>query len=164
MTLTTYDTEVQFSPSPTGPGMRLETEVLLPRPREEVFRFFADAMNLQTLTPPWLHFLIVTPAPIEMRVGTLIDYRLRLHSLPLRWRSRIAAWEPPFRFVDEQVRGPYRRWFHDHRFEIADGGTLCRDIVDYAAPVAGWLERVLVRRDLRRIFSYRQRKILELLS
>src|SRR5437016_5152838 len=121
--------------------------MLLPRPQSEVFSFFADAANLDALTPTHLRFRIVTPSAIPMQVGTIIDYRLRAHGLPLRWRSRISIWEPPHRFVDEQVRGPYRRWIHEHRFEEHDGGTLCTDRVEYAV-ACGWMLHPLVRYDL----------------
>ena len=133
----------------------LETEIWLPRPRAEVFPFFADAANLERITPPWLHFEIASRPPIEMRPGATIDYRLRVRGLPLRWRSEITAWEPPHRFVDEQRRGPYRLWHHTHTFEESDGGTLCRDRVRYAVPfgrLANWL---IVRRDVERIFAFR---------
>ena len=131
------------------------SSVLLPRPRGEVFPFFADARNLERLTPPWLRFAMLTPAPVEMKQGALIDYRLRLRGVPVRWRSEITAWEPPLRFVDEQRQGPYRLWIHEHRFEEAEGGTLAHDAVRYAVP-GGWLvDRLLVRRDLERIFEYR---------
>jgi len=131
-------------------------EQQLPRRREGVFPFFADAANLQRITPPWLSFRIETPQPIEMRAGTLIDYRLRLHGVPLRWRTRIAVWEPPYRFVDEQLRGPYRLWVHEHLFEPDGDGTLCRDRVTYAVP-GGWLvESLFVRREIERIFTYRR--------
>jgi len=96
-----------------------------------VFPFFAEARNLETLTPPWLKFEVLTPAPIVMRPGTLIDYRIRVHGLPIRWRTEITAWDPPHRFVDVQLHGPYTLWHHTHTFEERDGGTLCLDHVRY---------------------------------
>lgn len=133
----------------------IETDIVVGRPIEDVFAFFADAGNLERLTPPWLRFEILTPRPIAMRVGALIDYRLRVRGLPLRWRSEITAWEPPYRFVDEQRRGPYRLWIHEHTFETVDGGTRVRDRVEYAAP-GGWIvQRLFVGPDLKRIFDYR---------
>jgi ligand-binding SRPBCC domain-containing protein len=115
------------------------------RPREDVFAFFADASNLEALTPPFLRFRILTPAPVEMRTGTQIDYALSLFGLPLRWRSRITAWEPNVHFVDEQERGPYAVWRHAHEFESEGGSTLMRDVVDYAVPLGplGAAARVL---------------------
>ena len=99
------------------------------------------------------------PRPIHIRQGTTIDYQLRLHSVPVRWQSRIVIWDPPLRFVDEQVRGPYRRWRHEHVFEEVEAGTICRDLVDYAVP-GGWLiERLFARNDLRKIFEFRQRML-----
>jgi ligand-binding SRPBCC domain-containing protein len=143
---------------------RFETSLWLPRPRDEVFAFFADAANLEAITPPWLNFHILTPRPIAMRAGALIDYRLRVHGLPLRWRTRIAVWKPPFRFVDEQLRGPYRRWVHEHAFEERDGGTLCLDRVDYDV-LGGWLvERLLVRRDVKKIFAHRKDRLTEMFA
>ena len=132
-----------------------QTELWLPLPPEDVFPFFADAANLDAITPPWLHFHIVTPGPIAMRTGAVIDYRLRMRGIPLRWRTRIGAWEPPHRFVDEQIRGPYRRWVHEHRFEARDGGTRVRDVVSYAVPFDFIAHRWLVRPDVERIFRYR---------
>lgn len=132
-----------------------QTELWLPLPPDELFPFFANAANLDALTPPWLHFHLVTPPPIAMRAGTLIDYRLRVHGLPLRWRTRINVWQPPHRFVDEQLRGPYRRWLHDHTFVARDGGTLARDVVQYAVPFDFLAHRWLVRPDLERIFQHR---------
>lgn len=136
----------------------------LPRRLEEVFGFFADARNLERITPSWLHFSVLTPAPIEMRAGALIDYRLRVRGIPLRWRSEITAWEPPLRFVDEQRRGPYRMWVHEHTFTQRDGGTEVGDRVTYAVP-GGWLiERLLVGPDVRRIFAHRRRVLTGLLG
>lgn len=138
---------------------RLETDFWLPHPRDAVFDFFADATNLEAITPPWLNFRITTPLPIEMRPGALIDYRLRLHGVPLQWRTEIAVWEPPFRFVDQQLRGPYRLWRHLHTFEEHDGGTRCRDVVDYAFFGGPLVHALLVKRDLERIFAYREERI-----
>src|SRR5947209_7790818 len=106
-----------------GDVFTLAARILLPQPATEVFTFFADPGNLKTLTPPWLRFHILTRQPIIMRVGALIYYRLRIHGLPVRWQSEITAWEPPVRFVDEQRRGPYRVWIHEHTFEVGNGGT-----------------------------------------
>lgn len=137
-------------------------EAWLPRPREVVFEFFANPENLQVLTPPWLDFVIVTPTPITMGRGALIDYRLRLHGFSIRWQTEITAWEPPFRFVDEQRRGPYRLWIHEHRFESREQGTAVADSVQYAVP-GGWVvDWLFVRRDVERIFQFRRRKLLEL--
>ena len=134
-------------------------ELWLPLPPEEVFPFFSDAGNLDAITPPWLHFRVVTPLPVAMRVGTLIDYRLRLHGLPLRWRTTIKEWQPPRRFVDEQLRGPYRQWIHEHRFEPRDGGTLARDVVRYAVPLDFVAYPLFVRRDIERIFAFRKESL-----
>lgn len=134
----------------------LTTELWLPQRRDIVFPFFADARNLETITPPLLRFKIVTPCPVDMHVGTRIDYRLRLHGIPLRWQSEISVWDPPYRFVDEQRRGPYRLWIHTHEFEDRDNGTLCRDHVVYAVPGGRFVNWLLVRRDVERIFEYRQ--------
>jgi ligand-binding SRPBCC domain-containing protein len=134
---------------------RFEAEQVIPRPRATMFPFFADAFNLQAITPPWLDFRIVTPQPIVMAVGTLIDYRLRVHGLPLRWRTRIAEWNPPSHFADEQLRGPYRLWYHEHMFEPVQGGTRMRDRVRYAVWGGRLVNRLLVRRDIERIFAYR---------
>ena len=135
------------------------TELWLPQPPEEIFPFFAEARNLQRITPPWLKFEVLTAAPILMRTGTLIDYRLKVHGVPLRWRTEIAEWVPPHRFVDTQVRGPYRLWYHTHTFEARDGGTLCGDRVRYRAPGGGLIHWLFVRRDVERIFAYRQERL-----
>ncbi len=137
-----------------------ESEIWLPRAREEVFEYFSRAANLEEITPPWLHFSILTPEPIQMAKGLRIDYRLSVHGIPLRWQSEITAWDPPYRFVDEQRRGPYRRWIHEHIFEERDGGTVAKDRVRYAAP-GGWLiEKLFVARDVERIFAFREAKLL----
>lgn len=133
-----------------------KTGLWLPLPPEELFPFFADAGNLDAITPPWLNFRIVTPTPIAMRAGTLIDYKLSVRGLPLRWRTLIKEWQPPHRFVDEQLRGPYRQWIHTHTFESRDGGTLARDVVQYAVPFDFIAHPLLVRRDIERIFAFRQ--------
>src|SRR5437660_4897369 len=129
----------------------LHAELWLPRRRDEVFRFFSDAHNLQAITPAWLKFEVLASKPIEMKVGARIDYKLRVHGLPFRWQSEITKWEPPQVFVDEQRRGPYRQWIHEHGFEERDGGTLCTDNVRYAAPGGRLIERLFVRRDVERI-------------
>ena len=139
-----------------------ETELWLPRPRTEVFDFFADAHNLQILTPSFLHFEILTPRPIPMHAGALIDYRLRVHGIPVRWRTKITTWEPPLRFVDEQIRGPYRQWIHEHRFVEKDGRTLCNDEVRYAVWGGAVVNNLFVRRDVRAIFEFRRKKLLEM--
>ena len=141
----------------------LQTEVWLPRPQSEVFAFFAEARNLEAITPPWLKFEVLTPAPIEMRPGALIDYRIRVHGFPIRWRTEITEWQPPHRFVDVQLRGPYTLWHHTHTFEARDGGTLCRDHVRYRPRGGVLVHRLFVRRDVERIFQYRQQRLQELL-
>jgi ligand-binding SRPBCC domain-containing protein len=137
-------------------GYRLSTELLVAEPREKVFEFFADAYQLEAITPPWLHFSVQTPRPIVMQTESLIDYKLRLHGFPVRWRSKISQWEPPLQFVDEQVKGPYRYWHHRHTFDEVDDGTLVRDIVHYAVPFSFVTHPLLVRRDLTKIFEYRR--------
>jgi len=140
----------------------LEREQILPLPPGEAFEFFADALQLEAITPPWLHFKVLTPAPIPMRAGTDIEYRLRLHGLPVRWLTRIEVWEPGRRFVDVQLRGPYSVWHHTHLFAPHPDGTTMRDLVRYALPL-GAIGRVaggaLVRRDLERIFDFRREAI-----
>ena len=138
---------------------RLERSQLLPLPIDEAFDFFADAHNLESITPPWLHFSIVTPAPVLMRKGTLIDYELRLRGLRLHWQSEIVQWTPGHGFVDRQTRGPYSHWEHKHTFEQHADGTLMRDLVLYRLPLGplGKLaNKAVVESDLRRIFDYRR--------
>lgn len=134
----------------------LRFDQFLPAGRAVVFPFFADAANLERITPPWVRFRILTPGPIVMRLGTLIDYRIRVHGLPLPWRTEIAEWEPPFRFVDVQLRGPYRLWQHTHTFVEVGGGTLCRDEIAYAVLGGSVINRLFVQRDVERIFAHRR--------
>ncbi len=141
----------------------LSREQFLDRPPAEVFPFFADARNLEAITPPLLRFRVVTPDPIEMRVGTLIQYRLRLRGVPVNWLTTIQAWDPPHRFVDVQLRGPYALWHHTHDLrDDGAGGTVMRDVVRYAigfGPLGELAHRLLVRRDLEAIFDFRHRHI-----
>jgi GrpB-like predicted nucleotidyltransferase (UPF0157 family)/ligand-binding SRPBCC domain-containing protein len=140
--------------------VRFTTDIWLPRSRDEVFQFFSDAANLETLTPPWLNFEILTPT-VVLRPGVRIDYRLRLYGIPLRWQSEISRWEPPDGFVDEQRRGPYRSWVHTHTFVEERGGTRVVDAVDFEVPFE-WLVGWLVLRDVRRIFAFRTATLLSL--
>jgi ligand-binding SRPBCC domain-containing protein len=142
----------------------LHREVWLPQPMDRVFAFFSDATNLEALTPPWMRFRILTPTPIPMFAGQLIDYRLRVRGIPIRWRTRIEVWEPPFRFVDVQVRGPYHLWHHQHSFESRDGGTLCSDVVTYRPRGGSLIQRLFVDPDVRRIFDYRSDRLRELMG
>ena len=136
-----------------------QSELWLPLPPEALFPFFSDAGNLEQITPPWLHFRVLTPKPIEMKAGALIDYRLKVHGLPMKWRTRINCWDPPHRFEDEQLRGPYRKWVHEHTFEERDGGTVVRDRVEYATPFDWLVHGILVRPDIERIFDYRSKAL-----
>ncbi len=141
---------------------RLERSQHLRVGLDRVFTFFAEAHNLQRITPPWLGFELLGGGPVTMGVGTLINYRLHLHRVPIRWTSRIEEWEPGRGFVDRQLRGPYRLWHHRHSFVASNGGTLVRDTVDYALPLGrlGDLAHPLfVRRDLERIFAYRHQAV-----
>jgi ligand-binding SRPBCC domain-containing protein len=133
--------------------MRIQRELWLPRPRGEVLAFFADAANLERLTPSWLHFHIINP-DIVIGSGVLIDYRLRIHGIPLRWQSEISRWDPPRAFVDEQRKGPYRRWVHTHTFEEERGGTRVGDSVEFDVPFE-WLAGRFVMRDVEAIFAFR---------
>ena len=130
----------------------------------DVFSFFADARRLEEITPPLLHFAVITPEPIEMGVGTFIQYRLRLRGVPMRWDTLIQAWEPPHRFVDVQVRGPYRLWHHTHEVApLPDGRSLMTDTLRYALPFDALAHR-FVARDLRAIFDYRAARVPALLA
>jgi ligand-binding SRPBCC domain-containing protein len=133
----------------------LRTSLFLPHPRVKIFPFFADAQNLENITPSWLRFRIVTPLPVFMQSGTIIEYKLRLHGIPVRWKSEITAWDPPRHFIDEQRRGPYRTWIHEHSFEEYRDGCMMHDYVRYAVTGGRLVNFVFVRRDVERIFLYR---------
>lgn len=144
----------------------LERKITLALPRARVFEFFADAANLERITPPQLNFHIVTPQPIQLSKGTLIDYKLRLHGFPLTWRTEIAEWEPPYSFVDRQLTGPYSQWIHRHTFtEIEENTTLIEDQVAYRLPLEpfGDIAHFIVRGELDKIFDFRQKAVAELL-
>ena len=140
---------------PPSAPLTLHRDTIVPASLDETFAFFSDAANLERLTPAWLNFAIRTPVPIVMQKGSEIDYRIRLYGIPIPWRSRIDVWEPGVRFVDRQTIGPYRWWRHEHRFEAASGGTRVVDHVEYLPRVA-WVTAAWVRRDIERIFTYRQ--------
>jgi ligand-binding SRPBCC domain-containing protein len=140
----------------------LQREQWVPRPLTEVFAFFSDAGNLETITPAWLKFQIVPPRPLRMEPGALIHYRIRWHAIPLRWTTRITRWEPPHLFEDIQLSGPYKSWRHLHRFASYEGGTRISDDVHYELPLGGLgqlAHRLLVRRNVNQIFDYRQSRI-----
>ncbi len=144
----------------------LQRSTWIPRPLEEVHRFFSDVANLERITPPELRFRILTPLPVEIRPGALIDYRLSLFGVPFDWRTEITRWEPPHRFVDTQLSGPYRQWIHLHEFTPEREGTRMRDRVDYVLPLGrlGLVGLPLVRRQLDRIFDFREAAIRKLLE
>ncbi len=141
---------------------RLEADQFVPRPLDEVFAFFARPENLAALTPPSMDFEILTPPPLPMKEGALIDYRIRMGVLPLRWRTLITTFDPPHRFVDEQLAGPYDLWHHEHRFIERDGGTEIRDLVHYRlpfGPLGELAHRLVIRGRLNAIFAFRHRVI-----
>lgn len=145
----------------------LRQEQFLALPIEEVFQFFSDAGNLQEITPAYLDFRILSPRPVEMQRGTLLDYRLRWHGFPIRWRTKILEWNPPHGFVDLQLKGPYKLWHHTHTFTARDGGTLMVDKVNYELPLGPLGElahEIKVRRDVEGIFAFRREKIGQIFS
>lgn len=147
----------------------LRREQVLPGAPADVFPFFADARNLEAITPPILRFEVVTPGEIPMRVGTLIQYRLTLRGIGVDWLTSIQEWEPPHRFVDVQVRGPYQLWHHTHEFSATDdgGSTLMRDTVRYAigfGPLGQLAARAFVHRDVATIFDFRRAAVVGALA
>ncbi len=143
-------------------GFVLTAELVIDRGIEEVFDFFCRAENLEAITPPWLNFRIMTPTPIEMRKGALIDYRIQLHGLPIKWRTEIEAWQPPHRFVDQQLSGPYKKWYHEHTFEsLGANKTLAKDRVHYVSRFGSLVHKYFVKPDLMKIFTYRQEQLLK---
>lgn len=137
-------------------------ELQIPRPRPEVFDFFAKAENLERITPPFLQFHIKTPEPIQMRKGALIDYTLRIHGIPALWKTEIAEWNPPYRFVDRQLKGPYKLWHHTHTFTEEADGTMMVDEVRYEVPLGPLgdiVHALFVRKDVANIFRYRNATI-----
>lgn len=145
----------------------LTSEAVIDLPRAEVFEFFADAANLERITPPELNFQIVTPQPIDIQKDSLIEYKLTLRGFPMKWRTRISQWNPPFDFIDEQISGPYKQWIHKHTFtKLPGGGTGIKDVVRYRLPLEplGDLMHFLVRRELNYIFDFRQKAVEEILT
>lgn len=137
-------------------------EQSLPRPIDEVFAFFSDAANLEKITPPSVRFHILTPTPIGMEVGTLIDYKLRIKGLPIRWRTRISEWDPPHKFADEQLKGPYHLWYHTHWFKPDGDGTLIGDRIEYRPRGGPLINALFVKRDVKAIFTHRQQVLAEM--
>ena len=148
---------------PVRGATTLRFDTVVPVGLDDAFAFFANAVNLERLTPPWVNFRIRTEMPVQMREGAVIDYHIAIYGMPLPWRTRIDVWEPGIRFVDRQVAGPYRWWRHEHRFEPVSGGTRVIDEVEFL-PRVSWLSSWLVQRDVRRIFEFRQHELARLLS
>ena len=143
-------------------GFVLTTEQRLSVALDDVFAFFADARNLENITPPWLNFKVLTEGDMTMREGLTIDYAIRLKFIYMRWQSEITAWEPPFRFVDVQRKGPYRYWIHEHTFDADGTNTIVRDNIRYGVPGGRLVHDFFVAHDLRRIFEYRRQKMIDL--
>ena len=140
----------------------LHTQIRLPRPLDEVFRFFSNPHNLEILTPKWLHFHVLTPKSIPIRQGAKIDYKLRFRGIPLRWQSEITSWRPPFGFTDEQRKGPYRQWIHEHTFEEVDGMSVVGDHVRYAILGGSFINHLFVKKDVEKIFRFRENQLRKL--
>jgi ligand-binding SRPBCC domain-containing protein len=159
-----YISHAEFLNGDSG-RMKIHTfhsEIWLPRPLDACFLFFADARNLEVITPPWLKFSVAGSVPSTIHEGARIQYSLRLRGIPIHWASEITAWEPPHLFVDEQKRGPYRLWKHEHRFAARDNGTEVVDHVRYAVLGGSLINLLFVAPDVRKIFDYRRQKLLEI--
>ena len=150
---------------------RLTNEIVVGSPLEDVFEFCRDTRYLNQISPPLLHFQPRQRPEIDVKIaaGVEIEYDMRLHGLPVRWRSRISVFDPPHRFVDEQMTGPYLHWSHLHTFQaLHDGNTLIGDVVDYKLPggtvIANLAQMLFVKRDLKKVFSHRSMKYRELLG
>ena len=147
-----------------GNVYQLTTQTIVNRSLEETFEFFARAENLNKITPPWLHFNIVSDTPIRMGVGTTIEYRLKIRGFPMKWVSEIPIWQPPYRFVDQQKSGPYRYWHHEHLLQKQDkDSTHMKDVVTYKVPYGRFAHGLFVKRDLEKIFKYRHHSLRDLL-
>ena len=145
----------------------LKRSLTLNMPRERVFDFFADAGNLERITPPELNFHIITRQPIDIEKGTLIDYQLKLRGFPLTWKTIISVWNPPHEFVDEALKSPYKQWIHRHTFTaLPDGGTQIDDEVRYRLPFEplGDIGHFLVKKELDYIFNFRNKAVTEILQ
>ena len=140
----------------------LKRSVFVQCDQNELFQFFADAGNLEVLTPPWVNFQFLTSLPIKMKLGATVEYRIRLHMIPIRWESEITDWNPPDSFTDVQTKGPYKKWVHSHTFVPKENGTVMTDLVSYQVPGGRFINWAFVSKDLNRIFDYRREKILEL--
>ncbi len=145
----------------------LERKQIIYRPRDEVFEFFADAKNLERITPPELNFKITTLEPIEIQKWTIIDYKLKLRGLPITWKTEISQWNPPFDFIDSALKSPYKQWIHLHKFSVGDNGeTIMEDIVRYRLPFEpfGDVAHFYVKKELNYIFNYRYKIVEQIFS
>ena len=137
----------------------LHTSQWLPGALPEIFDFFSRPENLQKLTPPHMSFHILTPPPIVMQEELKLDYKLKVHGLPLRWTSLISKWNPPHSFTDKQIKGPYREWTHTHSFSEEGEGTLVEDHIVFKVPGGRLVEKLVVQKDLASVFSYRHQML-----
>lgn len=145
-----------------GKARRFACEQWIDKPRDEIFPFFADAHNLEAITPPLLKFNVLTPRPIDMKAGAIIDYKLKIRGFTAKWKTEITVWEPSVRFVDVQRKGPYSLWHHEHTFEDHDDRTRCVDVVYYAHAGGPIINKLLVAPDIEKIFAFRRQKLAEI--